>query len=117
MRYLDFFRGAFTYHHVVGTLHVRNDRFVKFVPAHPQAAAEDDAGEGDDCDFASPAADVHDHVACRFMHRQTDADGGGHRLLNQIHLARAGVGGGIFDGPFFHFRDARRHCDHDPWRN
>ena len=31
--------------------------------------------EGDDCDFASPAANIHDHVARRFMHRQTDADG------------------------------------------
>ena len=115
--YLDFFSGAFTYHHVIGAFHVCRDRGVKLVPAHPQAAAEDDAGEGDDCDFASPAADIHDHIARRFMHRQTDANGRGHRLFDQVHLTRAGVGGRILHSPFFNFRDARRHGHDDTWRN
>src|SRR5580698_7486913 len=54
---------------------MRNDGGIQFVPAHPQAAAEDDSGEGDDCNFTSPAANVHDHVARRFMHRQAEANG------------------------------------------
>src|ERR1039458_44695 len=70
--------------------------------APPQAAAEDDPGERDDCDFAGPAADVHDHVARRLMHRQTDADGRSHRLLDQINLARARVRGASFERPFLH---------------
>ena len=115
--YLDFFRSAFTYHHIVGAFHVRGDRFIKFVSAHPQAAAEDDTGKGNNCDFASSPAYVHDHVARRFVNRQTNADGRSHRLLNQIHLARAGVGGGIFHCPFLNFCDARRHGHDDAWRD
>ena len=93
---------------------MRDDRFVKFVPAHPQAAAEDDAGQRDDCDFAGPAADVHDHVARRFMHRQSDADRRGHRLVNQDDVARPRMHCGILDRPFFHLRDSRGNGDDDP---
>ena len=48
------------------------------------------------------------------MHGQTNANRRGHRLLDQIDLARASVRGGIFDGPFFHFRDAGGDGHHDP---
>ncbi len=48
------------------------------------------------------------------MHGQSHADGRSHRLFDEIYLSCAGMGGAVFDGPFFHFRDARRHGYHYP---
>ena len=87
---------------------MRNDRFVKFISAYPQAPAEDNSRQRDNCNFASPAADIHDHIARWLMHRQPDSDGRGHRLLDQIHFSSAGMSRGIFYSPFFHLGDPRR---------
>ena len=52
---------------------------------------------------------------CRpVLHRQTDADRRGHRLLDQVNLARAGMNGGFFHRPLFHFGDARGNRDDHP---
>src|SRR5204863_6207485 len=97
--------------------HVSTYRFVELVSANPQAAAEDDAGQRDDCDFASTAADINDHIARGLMDRQTNADRRGHGLLNQVNLPRTGMGGRVLDCTFLHFSDARRNGHHDTWRD
>src|SRR5262249_16712339 len=66
------------------------DRLVHFVAADADRAGKDDAGQRDDGDFGGAAADVDDHAARRLGDRQARADGGGHRLLDQIDLARSG---------------------------
>ena len=64
-------------------------------------------------DFGRAAADVDDHVAGRFLHRQADADRRGHRFLHEINVARAGVDGRVLHRALFHFGDAGRHRDDD----
>ena len=85
-----------------------DDGFVEFVAGHAHAAAEDDAGERNERYFRGAAADVDDHVARRFLDGQADADGRGHRFLDEINFARSGVRGRILDRAFFHLGDARR---------
>ena len=101
-------------HQVVRALHVLHDRFIQLVAGHPHAPAEDDAGKRNQGHFRRAAADVDDHVAGRILHRETDADRRGHRFLDQVNLARAGMRGGFADGAFFDFGDARGNRDHHP---
>ena len=61
---------------------MRHDRLIEFVSAHPQAAAEDNAGQGDNRYLACAPSDIDNHVARRFMDGQTDANG------RTIHLVR-----------------------------
>ena len=46
-------------------------------------------------------------------HRQPNADGGRHRLFNQINVPRPRMGGAVFDGALFHLGDAARNRDDD----
>src|SRR5207247_9883502 len=94
-----------------------DDGFIKLVAADAETATKDDSRQGNDRNFASTAADIDNHVAGRLMHGQPNANRRGHRLFDQINLARASVCGGIFDGPFFHFRDAGGDGHHDPRSN
>ena len=75
--------------HPVLEADVVGDRVVEVVAADPQRAGDDDAAERDDRDLAGAAADVDDHPPHRLGDRQPGADGGGERLLDQVHLARA----------------------------
>ena len=59
---------------------------------------DDDAAEADDGDLGRAAADVDDHVAGRLADGQAGADGGGHRLLDQVRLAGAGAQARLLDG-------------------
>ena len=72
----------------------------------------DDATERDDRDLGGAAADVDDHVAGRFVHREARADRGGHRLFDDVDgLARAGELCGFGHGALFDAGDARRNAD------
>src|SRR5262249_57958235 len=73
----------------------------------------DDAAEGDDGDLGGAAADVDDHIADRFVDRQTGADHGGDRLLDGVGLAGAGREGGVFHRAFFDLGDAGGDADDD----
>ena len=53
--------------------------------------------------------------ARRLLDRQTDADRRGHRFLNQVDFARAGVFGGVTHRALLHLGDARRDGDDDAW--
>jgi hypothetical protein len=59
------------------------------------------------------AADVDDHVAGRGGDVEAGADRRGHRLLDQVDLARAGRERRLLDRALLHARDAGRHADHD----
>ena len=55
-------------------------------PAIRKVEAYTYAAERNHTDFAGAAANVEHHGTGRFADRQVGADGGGHRLLNQVHL-------------------------------
>ncbi len=91
-----------------------DDRFVHRVAADPYRAADDDAGQRDDRDVGGAAADVDDHVAGRVGDRQTRADGGRHRLVDEVHLAGLGAIGGVLHGAPLDRRDLGGHADEHP---
>jgi len=73
----------------------------------------------DDGNFTSPAADVHDHVAPP-GHAPANRRSMAEAIGCSINIIPPGAPAwvvGILTARFFHFRDARRHCDHDSWRN
>ena len=73
--------------------------------------ADDDAAERDDGDLRRAAADVDDHAAAGLHDRQAGADRRGHRLLDEVGVARAGVERGVVDGALLDFGDAAGDAD------
>ena len=78
---LDVLGRALADHEIVGAAHVIDDRFVELVTRDANAAAKNNAAERDDGDLGRAAADINDHVAGRFLHRETDADRRGQSVL------------------------------------
>jgi len=76
---------------------VLRDRFVEVVSGHAQTLGHDDVRQRDHRDLAGAAADVDDHRAGRLAHGQARPDRRGHRLLDQIRLARAGRETGLLN--------------------
>src|SRR5438552_2691055 len=60
-----------------------------------------------------PGAHVDHHRARGFGHRQVRADRSGHRFLDQEHLARARLDGGLADRAPLDLRRAAGHADYD----
>ena len=85
----------------------------EYVTCGTDAVLDHQASEGDDGDLGGAAAYVDDHVALRGLDIETDTEGGGHRLEDQIHVARSGMLGGVTDGADLDFGTARRDADHD----
>ena len=83
-------------------------------PAVRTRAGVNDAGEGNQRHLGGAAADIDDHVSGRFLHRQADADRGGHRLLDQVNLAGTRLLGGFADGAALDLGDAGRDGDEHP---
>ena len=98
---------------LVLALDVVDDRLVHLVAADAQRLRDDDAAERDDGDLGRAAADVDDHVPGRLGDRQPGADRGGHRLLDQVRLARAGGERRLLDRALLDAGDARRDADDD----
>ena len=92
-------------------LDVGDDRVVHLVAADAQRLRDDDAAERDHRDLGRAAADVDDHVPGRLADRQPGADRGGHRLLDQVGLARAGRERRVLDRALLDPGHARRHAD------
>jgi hypothetical protein len=107
---LDALGGGFADQGAVGTAHVVDDRFVEAVAADAHRLRVDDAVERDHRDFGGAAADVDDHRAAGLGHRQAGADRGGHRFLDQVHLARTGLLGRFLDRAALHVRRAAGHA-------
>ena len=67
-------------------------------------------------DFGGAAADIDDHRAGRFRHRQAGAGCGGHGLFDQVDLRRARAVRGFPDCTPFNLGRPARHADDDARR-
>src|SRR5581483_1298248 len=85
---------------------VADDRFVELVAPDTQRARQHDPPERDHGDLARTAADVDDHPSDRLGDVEPRPDRGGDRLLDQVHVARAGGERGLLDGALLDLRDA-----------
>ena len=63
----------------------------KVVACHFNGVVRDDTSHGNHGDLRGSAADVHNHVAFGGVDVETNADCGGHGLVNEIDIAAAGV--------------------------
>src|SRR5919204_477412 len=111
---LDLLGGLRPDQQLVLALGVVDDRLVELVAADPDRLRDHDAAERDDGDLARAAADVDDHRARRLANREAGADRGGHRLLDQVRLARPGREACLLDRALLHAGHPRRDADHDP---
>ena len=67
-------------------------------------------------DLRRAAADVDDHVAFRSLDVETGAQRRGHRLVDHVDLAAAGMLGGVAHGADFDVGRTRRNADHHTQR-
>jgi hypothetical protein len=95
-------------------LHPVRDGPVHLVARGPDAQAGDDAAEADHGDLRRTAPHVDDHVAGGLVHGQPGADRGGHRLLDDVDPARAGLVAGLLDRPLLDGGDPARHAHDHP---
>ena len=86
--------------------------FCKDVSGNVDTLAADDSSERDASDFGRTASDVDYHVAFRGFDVESGAERGGHRFVDHIHFAAAGVFGRIAHGPDLHVGRAGRDADH-----
>ena len=98
---------------LVVLLDVVDDRLVHLVAADAERLRDDDPAERDDGDLGRAAADVDDHVPGRLGDGEPGADRGGHRLLDQVRLARAGRERRLLDRALLDAGDAGRDADDD----
>ena len=110
---LDLLGGLLADQQLVLLLDVGDDRLVHLVAADAEALGDDDAAERDDGDLGRAAADVDDHVPGRLGDGKPGADRGGHRLLDQVGLARAGRERRLLDCTLLDAGHARRDADDD----
>src|SRR3954454_14610371 len=110
---LDLFRRLRPDHQLVLALHVIRDRLVDLVAADANRLRDDDAAQRNDRHLGGAAADVDDHVPARLAYRQPGANRGGHWLLDEVGLARAGGQTGLFDRALLDPGDARGDADND----
>jgi hypothetical protein len=90
---------------------MRNDVLVEFVACDAQIFCAHNAAKAEHRDVSCAAANVDNHRANRLFNREPDAERCGHRLLNNMHLARAGVVRRVFDRAYLNVGDARGHAD------
>ena len=110
---LDPLGRCFADQQVVVAANVGADRLVHLVAADADRGGVSEAAQRQHRDFGGAAADIDDHRADRLGHRHVGADRGGHRLLDQIDLAGAGVGGGIADCAALDRGRSGRHANDD----
>ena len=108
---LDLLGGLLADQQLVLGLDVADDRLVHLVAADAEGLGDDDAAEADHGHFGRAAADVDDHVPGGLGDREARADRGGHRLLDQVGLARAGAECRLLDRALLDAGDAGGHAD------
>ena len=106
-------RGALADEQIVLAAHILDDGLVELVAGHLDGGGLHHAAEGDDGDVAGAAADIHHHVAVGLGDVDAGADGGGHRLLDEVHPAGTGLDAGVYHGALFYLGDAAGHADDD----
>ena len=90
---------------------ILDDGLVELVAGHLDGGGLHHAGQGDDRNIGGAAADVHHQMAVGLGDIDARADGGGHRLLDQIHLPCARLNARVNDAAFLHLGNAGRHAD------
>src|SRR5215470_9235782 len=111
--HLDLLRAALAHEQVVVLFDVLHDRLVHLVAGDADRLRVDDARQRNDGHLGGSASDVDDHVAAGLLDRQPSPDGGGHRLFDQVDLARARLHRGIAHRALFDLRDPGRNADDD----
>src|SRR5258708_23743875 len=108
-RHLDLLGGPLAERQRVLLLTEVDDRLIELVAAYPDRLSRHDAAQRDHGDLGRAAADVHDHIAGRLVDRQPSADGGSHRLLDDVHAPRARLMAGFLDGALLDSGDSAWH--------
>ena len=85
--FLDPRGGAFADQEVMVAADVGDDGFIHLVAADADGARIDDAAQRQHGHLGGAAADIDDHGARGFRHRQAGADRGGHGFFDQEDLA------------------------------
>ena len=83
----DFLRGALTHDHVVHLLQVNTDRIADLLTSNTNGFTQHRAAKAEHSHLSCSAADVNDHRADRFSHRQTGTNGRSNRFVNEVNLA------------------------------
>ena len=94
--------------------HIFDHGLVELVAGHLDGRRLHHAPQGDAGDVRRTAADIHHHMAVRLGDVDARADGGGYRLLNEVHPAAPGLDARVHHSPLFHLGDAGGHADDDP---
>ena len=98
----------------MGAAHILHNGLVELVAGDLDGGALHNAAEGDDSDVGGTTADIHHHVAVGLGDVDAGADGGGNRLLDQVHLPGAGLDTSVDHSALLNLGDAGGHADDDP---
>ena len=94
---------------------VVDDILIHLIARDADRARHDDAAQRGHRHLGGAAADVHDHAPERVGDGQGGADGRGHRLFDQIRLARAGAERGVVYRALLHLGHAAGDADDHAW--
>ena len=111
---LHFLGGTLAHQQVVLAAHILHHGLIQLVASDLDRGGFHHAGEGDHGDICRTAADVHHHVAVGLGDVDACADGGGHRLLDEVDLPGASLNACVDDGALLDLRDTGGHADDDP---
>ena len=100
----DLLRRALTDERVVLAAHIFDDRLVELVAGHAHGHRGDNVSQGDHSHFCRAAANIDDHAASGFCHRQSCANGSRHGFFNQFYIFGTSLTGRIFYSAAFYFR-------------
>ena len=109
---LYLFGGALSDFHVMDAAHVVHDVVGKVVAGHLYTFVRDDASERNHGNLRSTSAYIHNHIALRREHVDTDTEGGSHRLINHVDVASAGMFARVAHGADLDLGRARGDADH-----
>src|SRR5699024_10205014 len=103
--------GAVADEHVVLLADILDHRLVELVAGDLDGGGLHHAAQRDDGNVGGAAADVHHHVAVGLGDVDARADGGGHRLLDQVGPAGTRLDAGVHHGALLYLGDAGGHAD------
>ena len=111
--HLDVLGGPLADEQVVLLLDVVDYRGIELIAGYPYGTRGNDAAQGDYGDLAGAAADIHDHAADRLGNRETRADSGSHRLLDDGNALCARVLSRFLNGAALYLGNSGRNADDD----
>jgi len=100
----DPFGGALADQELMFFPHVGRDRGVHFITGYGYGSAVDGVRERDDGDVGDACTNIDNHVAARFLDRESSPLRGGKRLVDEEHVGSSGISEGLDDCPPLHLR-------------